>query len=512
MENVLAMTLVFGVLLALLGAVGTAASGITNGKQRTVATSLGKQAIENLQGSSYSAVAMNLSSAGLATDPRLTGSGATRSFEGERLVGGGTGQYRTTTVMGGITYILTTYVTQVTPASGLSYRRITVYVEWTPSTSGRYHELRFSSLVYPLDYSSYPAGSGLAEVTGGSIAVTGSLGDDVFDELRVSLPSVRSTTDASTLRTAHATAGGFGAIVDLASGPLDLENCTSTSSSSGECPIPSLDAVSDNDAGTTLTPSTGSAGVGSTAARVRTPGGIDLRLPSGSSTAESTVDLCGTCTFGDGDSVPWAGSSTSASDARATFSPSGSGSLSGSLFDLDGTWSVASSLDHDTTGGGVLAAAASLTTSALTLLEIDGVPGFEGAVQVPAFTASASSTGGHTATAPGATRGTITLQLWDDTVGGYRAVAVSPTASVDTTAVATLVSGPNVVTMTTRVLSQAATTSSVGTNPRTNVTGQHSPLLLITVDVVVVGPQPATFTVTVDYGSVTAHSTWQEQP
>ena len=319
MENVLAMTLVFGVLLALLGAVGTAASGITNGKQRTVATSLGKQAIENLQGSSYSAVAMNLGSAGLATDPRLTGSGATRSFEGERLVGGGTGQYRTTTVMGGITYVLTIYVTQVTPSSGLSYRRITVYVEWTPSTSGRYHELRFSSLVYPLDYSSYPAGSGLAEVSGGSIAVTGSLAEDQFDELRVSLPSVRSTTAASTLRTAQATAGGFGAIVDLASGPLDLEDCMATSSSSAECHIPSLDAVSDNDAGTTLTPSTGSAGVGSQAGRIRTPGGIDLRLPSGSSTAQSTVDVCAACTFGDGDSVPWAGASTSAADARARF-------------------------------------------------------------------------------------------------------------------------------------------------------------------------------------------------
>ena len=96
MENVMAMTLLFGVLLALLGALGSAANGITNGRQRTVATSLGKQAIETLQGSSYADVAMNLTSSGLSTDPRIIGAGATRTFEGELLVGGGSVPYSTT--------------------------------------------------------------------------------------------------------------------------------------------------------------------------------------------------------------------------------------------------------------------------------------------------------------------------------------------------------------------------------------------------------------------------------
>ena len=114
----MAMTLVFGVLLALLGALGSAANGITNGRQRTVATSLGKQAIETLQGSSYADVAMNLTSSGLSTDPRITGTGATRTFEGELLVGGGSVPYSTTSVMSGITYVLRTYVTEVTPAAG----------------------------------------------------------------------------------------------------------------------------------------------------------------------------------------------------------------------------------------------------------------------------------------------------------------------------------------------------------------------------------------------------------
>jgi hypothetical protein len=515
MENILAMTLVFGVLLALLGALGTAANGITNGRQRTVATSLGKQAIENLQGSSYSTVAMNLSSTGLSTDPRLTGSGATRSFEGEQLVGGGTGQYKTTTVMGGITYVLTKYVTQVTPASGVPYRRITVFVEWTPSTTGDFHQLRLASLVYPLDYSSYPVGSALAEVTGASMSLSGTIGNDEFEELRVSMPSVRSTTSASTLRTAQATAAGFGALVDLVTGPLDVEGCTSSATDRAECPIPSLDAVADNDAGTTLSTGTGNVGVGSTAGHVETPDGVDLVLPTGSSTARASVDVCAACGFGDADGVPWADATTTAAaaGARATFAhSSGAGGLAGTLFELDGAWAATSALDHEVTAGGILVASAALNAPALTLLQIDGVAGFDGAVKVSAFSASSSANAGHSPSAPTAVRDTITVQVWDDLLGGYQPISITPSASIDVTATATVTVGADVVTMTSRVLAQAATTSSAGTNPRTAVTGQHSPLLLITVDVSIVGPNAGAFSLTFDYGSVTAQGSWMDEP
>lgn len=511
----MAMTLLFGVLLALLGALGTAASGITNGRQRTVATSLGKQVIETLQGSSYANVAMNLTSSGLSTDPRIIGAGATRAFEGELLVGGGSAPYSTTTLKSGITYALRTYVTQVTPTAGLSYRRITTFVAWTPSTSGSYHQLRFSSLVYPLDYSSYPAASGLAEVAGGSVSITGSVGADTIDELYISLPASRVTTAASTLRTAQGTAAGVGGVLRLAQGPLDVNGCAAPAPSgvSVECPIPSFDAVADNDAGSTIGTAASSAGMAYAAADISTPGGLDFILPNGSSTSRASVDLCAACGFGDGDGAPWADAATSSSGGvlRSALT-GGTGSVTGELFELDGTWTATSSLDHDTTSGGVVGGSATLSTPELTLLNIDGVPGFSGAVRVPSFGANATAKAGHTAALPAASRDTITVQLWDDAAFGYRAVSISPTTSVDETASATIVLSADVVTITSRVLSQPAATSTSGVGLRTAATGQHSPMLLVTVDVVIAGPHASSFTITFDYGSVTARTGWLEAP
>lgn len=513
MENIMAMTLVFGVLLALLGALGSAASGITNGRQRTVATSLGKQAIETLQGSSYSDVAMNLNSAGLSTDPRITGSGATRMFEGEQLVGGGSDPYSTTLPRGGITYVLTTYVTQVTPAAGLPYRRITTFVEWTPSTSGAHHQLRFSSLVYPLDYSSYPAGSGLAEVTGASVSIVGNVGGDTIEELHLSLPSARSTTAASTLRTAQGTAAGVGGVLRLADGPLVVNGCSTPElgAAAVECPIPSFDSVADNDAGSTIGTAASGEGLAYPAAKVTTPGGLDLFLPNGSSSSRASVDLCAACGFGDGDGAPWADATTTSSGGRLHLSlTSESGSVTGEVFELDGTWTATSSLDHDTTSDGTVGAGAALTTPELTLMNLHGVPGFSGAVRVPAFSASATAPAGHTVTPPSASRDSITLELWDDAALGYRPVNITPTSSVDETATATFALGVDVVTMTSRVLSQPAVASVSGVSTRIAATGQHSPLLLISVDVVIAGPHASTFTVTFDYGSVTARAGWLE--
>ena len=516
MENVMAMTLLFGVLLALLGALGSAANGITNGRQRTVATSLGKQAIEALQGSSYADVAMNLSSSGLSTDPRITGTGATRTFEGELLVGGGSVPYSTTSVMSGITYVLRTYVTEVTPAAGSSYRRITTFVEWTPSTSGSYHQLRFSSLVYPLDYRSYPAASALAEVAGGSVSITGSVGGDTIEELYVSLPSARSTTAASTLRTAHGTAAGVGGVLRLTHGPLSVTGCTAPGPGSAavECPIPSFDAVADNDVSSTMGSAASGTGIAYAAADIGTPAGLNLLLPGGSSSTRASVDLSAACGFGDGDGVPWADAATASTDGQLRFAlATEAGPVTGELFELNGTWTATSSLDHDTTSGGVVGGSASLSTPELTLLTFDAVPGFS-AVRVPSFVAAATAQAGHTAASPAASRDTITVQLWDDTAvpPGYRDVSISPTTSVDEIAVSTVVVGADTVTMTSRVLSQPATTSVSGAGLLTAATGQHSPMLLVTVDVVIVGPNASSFTITFDYGSVTAHTGWLEAP
>ena len=224
---------------------------------------------------------------------------------------------------------------------------------------------------------------------------------------------------------------------------------------------------------------------------------------------------CSTCGFGDGDGVPWADAATSSADGLLRFSLAGeAGPVTGELFELNGTWTATSSLDHDTTSGGVVGGSATLSTPELTLLDFDGVPGFSGAVRVPSFVATATAQAGHTAASPAASRDTITVQLWDDTAvpSGYRDVSISPTTSVDEIASATVVLSADVVTMTSRVLSQPAATSTSGVGLRTAATGQHSPMLLVTVDVVIVGPNASSFTITFDYGSVTARTGWLEAP
>ena len=56
-EQIIAMVVIVIVLLGLLGTLGAAAKGVVTGRQRTIAVSLAKQAIENLQGAKYSDVA-----------------------------------------------------------------------------------------------------------------------------------------------------------------------------------------------------------------------------------------------------------------------------------------------------------------------------------------------------------------------------------------------------------------------------------------------------------------------
>ena len=88
-------------------------------------------------------------------DPLVT-PGTPLKFGGEDLFFGGTSPYRTYPVAAGATFVLSTFVTTVPPdgGKGTGYRHVTVIVAW-PSTKPA-HTMQFSSLVFPLDYTSYP--------------------------------------------------------------------------------------------------------------------------------------------------------------------------------------------------------------------------------------------------------------------------------------------------------------------------------------------------------------------
>jgi type II secretory pathway pseudopilin PulG len=482
-EQIIAMTVVVGALLGLLSTLGATAQGLTTARQRTIAVSLAKQVIERMQGDSYKNVAMDLST--LGGEPLVVGTSPNQTFEGENVVPGGTKPYRTYPVSVGTTFSIRTFVTAVA-AGGSGYRRITVIVDW-PAAAPR-HTVRFTSLVYPLNYASYPASSGAAEVTGGQVSISGRLGGDTFNDVHVVLPGVRADTNASTLRTSIAAAAGATSYVGVVSGPVTSMTCTGVGTPVGECTRQTLESIADNDS--TSTTGTWVAGVGQSFASgsVTTPGGVTIATPAGTMTSRASTDFCGTCGFGDSDGVPWSDSAvaTTTESSAGFVSDHGVGALTGSAWRLGSAWSATASVDHDSAGGGIVTASAQINAPTLRILELQGAPGgFDGAVKVSAFTARAAVVSGYTLLTPDVTTGTTTrqVQLWDG--AAYRTVTIAAGAAVDTTASATFVIGDHVVSFASRVQSQPSTYSTAGATPRTDATAQHPSVLVITVDVTI---------------------------
>ena len=516
-EQVIAIGLIVVVLLGLLSALGAAAQGVTVGRQRTLAVSFAKQAIENLQGADYANVATDLSSPGLGSDPMVTGTVPNLYFEGERIVPGMTAPYTTTLTGAGTTFLIRTFVTSVTPPSGIGYRRITVFIAWQPTATGNRHTMRFSSLVFPLDYTTYPASSGSSEATGGLVTVVGHLGSDTFDDVHVSLAAARADTTASTLRTAIGSTVSSASHVDVQAGPISSTTCSTFGAGFdiGECARQVTDSIADNDA--TSTTGNWAADVGKlfVAGNLVTPGGLAVLTPAGTMASTASTDDCAACGFGDSDGVPWADTSVATNTvSSAAFSDDhGAGALTGQLWNLASGWSATATVDHDTIGGGVVTATARLVTPDLRVFAVEGAPpGFVGAVTVSGFTAAASAAAGHTLATPTVPSTPASVRIWDVAVAGYRDVTVTPGVAFDTSATGTFTVGDHVITFFSRIQSEPSTFSMVGSGPRTDAVAQHPSVLLVTVDVTISSLTTFTetdaFSVVVDYGRVSAHAAW----
>jgi hypothetical protein len=516
-EQVIAITVMFGVLVALLGALGAGVAGVTTGRQKTIATSLAKQVIETLQGSYYQDVGMNLGAAGLATDSLVTGTALNLAFEGEPLVGAATPVYPSytwPTVDLGTTYTVRAFVTSVTPTDAAPYRRVTVLVDWTPAQRAATQRIRYSSLVYPLDYTSYPASSGSADVVGGAFTLTGDLAGVLVDDIRLQLPSVRSVANSSTLRTSNASAAGPQAEVDLSAGPLTTTSCavSGATSDAASCDPAVVTAVSDNDVGTTVQPWTRTTASPS-AASVTAPGNLlAVSVPGADLIGASTVDACTGCltpNLGDDDHLPYS-SATAATAGPLTTTLAALGLVGMEAVRVSSGWSGSGTIDQDAdTGGGRMIATAQLSAPSVTLFSLPGVLGFLGAARVGAFTATATAQAGNGTSAPSTTGGPIVVELLDSTaLGGYRNVPVTPGTAVDVTTSGSLVAGLLPVAISTHLVSGAGATTTAGSAPRTAATAQHGNLLRIEVDVTIGSPATVHLSMAFDYGTVTAGSTW----
>jgi hypothetical protein len=486
------MTIVLGVLLGLLSTLGAVAHAMTISRQRTIAVSLAKQAIENIQGADWANVATGT---GVTTADPLVTPGTPLKFGGEDLFFGGTSPYRTYPVAAGATFVLTTFVTTVPPAGGkgTGYRHVTVIVGW-PSTNPA-HTMQFSSLIFPLDYTSYPAGNGTAEVTDGLVTLSGCLGGDTFDDVHVALPGARADTIASTLRTAIGSANSAAAHVEVHP-RLDSSTCVPVDPVAADnCPRVNLTNVADNDSSTSTLNTASGTGGSFLCPLSPTAGGLAVVVPPAvptSLSSDAKTDVCSpTCAFaGAVDTVPFADAAvTPTAGSSATFN---SGGLTGGLWSFASGWSATTRVDHDTISStsGSVTTSASLIAPALSILSLPGAPG--GTVKVAGFTATASASAGYTTTAPNLIFGT-TLQLWNGS--GYGPIVV--------VAPGTSWSGTSSFPAGDRQVSLVATV-------------QTQPLLLVTVAVIITpstldaapGVGTDNFTIEVNYGRVAANSAW----
>ena len=80
-------TNLFAALVGLLGALGTTVVGISTGRQKALATSLGKQILETWKGAAYATVGLNISSPGLSA--MLADQDSARPVLRGRAAGGG---------------------------------------------------------------------------------------------------------------------------------------------------------------------------------------------------------------------------------------------------------------------------------------------------------------------------------------------------------------------------------------------------------------------------------------
>jgi hypothetical protein len=542
-EQLVAITLMFAVLLSLLGALGASASGVNAGRQKTIATSLGKGVIEQWQGSSHDGdsfeanIGMNLGEAGLAADARLTTAGGVRFLEGNPLAGSPTPTFPAhhwTTVQGSTTFTIDTYVT-VSGTAGDDSRNVVVFVGWNGS-GGQQQSLRFATVLYPLDYASFPAAEGSADTGGASVDVAGQVGlTGMINQALVVPPSARSTTTDATLRAARGTASGVRAAASVEGGLLPFLTCVILDLLTNDlvCAPTVSEAVGDNDAATAAGPHSiadaNYVGLG----LALTSGGVVVNLPLGRVTAKSTSEACAPvaagCPFvadGGGDGHPWQQSTgESLSQANTVLLPAILGG-GGSLWTIGSGWKSQTTIDHTTVAGGSATSTARLDATAVTVLPIwkNGLLGlpdlsFQGLATVSAFTATATASTGYSTAAPAISAPPVTVRLWDDAVGGYRTVSFTPGVSSPDSATATFGSllDTIVATTTLETATGAAPVSTTVTTPlgtvRTRATADLPTVLRITSHVTVTNLTGSrTFQIVVDYGHVTARSTFAVQP
>ena len=576
LESVIALSLIFSVLVVLLGGLTTGVRGVVIGRQRGVALALANEILEDARARDYVEVGHDFDSdPTLATDPLITGTSPNLVYTGvtphESLAGssvdagaaGGTNTnplfpfspHTYTLQRDGSRYTTSVYVTTVTPASGDPYKRISVTVSWRPGLSSAARTLSMSTFLYNVVPPPDPRLVGQGEADSGTFTVCPVSTDPCvltglsLSQSRVSLPYVSGTVDSGFIRTARGTANSGSASVDLLAG---LPTGCQVLGLTGTCSGAKADASADNDTGTAPpdTDQEGSSGpVSAVGGVVAGPVVLSASLGSGTAQAQATGRSCwacqaaGTPKVGDDDLLPYFyGNATGPATLSAGFSFASGvlglpGLLGGSLLSVGTACAVSCStvtIDRDTTAGNpTITSTASVSYPAMKLMTFNAgllVPlNFTGMVSIGTGTATATAAAGSGTAAPAVTGTNVAVQLYNAAAHNYHTYNVTPGGAMIDAATglavaadptSTLVFSPFLlggvsVTMNATVHASQKVVSSSGP---VNGYSEYSAALnnwldaKVTTTITVAGVTLTSFTVDLDYGRVAASASYQDAP
>ena len=544
-ECTIALSLVFVVLLGLLGALTSGARGLVTGRQRSTALAKANEVIEDARGRAYGDVGHDLDSdPTLATDPLITGTAPdlvyTGVTPGEPLAASAVDAGATagtnsnplfpfsphiaTSTVDSTVYTTAVYITTVTPATGDAYKRISVKVSWTPAqyaTTAR--SVSLSSYLYNAAAPPDPRLTGTGEADAGAFKLTGSLAGISLSDASVTFPYVNGSIDAGFVKSVKGVARGASSQVDVLSGLLS--GCSILGLGS-LCDPAMAEADADNDSGT-APPDTDEEGpTNGSAATISAAPVLSVGLGSGTATAQASARSCwscqagGTLPVGDDDRLPYfAGTATGPASASVGFL---SGLVGGSLLSIGTGCAVSCSavtIDRDDAGANQrLSSTASVSFPSLSLMTfLAGSPlGYAGMVKIPALSATATAGSGPGAPGPAVSGAAFNIQLSDTTgVPGYKTVSVTPGASppaTDPTAHAAIsVLGTAVVMDATVHWNKAVTSSSSSGGAVTDASASLTNWLWVDLHVTMslLGVSLSDVDLHIDYGRIAATAGYQ---
>ena len=523
LESTIALSLVFVVLVGLLGALTSGARGVVTGRQRSAALALANEVMENARGRAYGDVGHDFDSdPTLFTDPLITGTAPNLMYDGEPLAAsavnagasGGTvtnplfpfSPHTFTSQRQQTTYTTVVYVTTVTPASGDAYKRITTTVSWSPAqyaTAAR--SVTLSSFLFNADAPPDPKLVGNGEVDAGSFEVRGTLGAISLSDARLTLPYVNGGIDSGFVRSAKGLARSGSSEVNLLSGVVS--GCSLLGLLGASCDPALAEADSDNDSGT-APPDTDQEGPTSAAGGtiVAAPA-LSVGLGSGTAQAQATARSCWLCypsdpQVGDDDRLPhFYGRATGPAGASFDFL---SGGVLGDLISFGTSPAATVTVDrHDSGSNQRMTSTASVSFPAVDLLPlVIGPLGYSGAVKVAAATATATAHAGPGASDPAVTGTAVTVRYWNGS--GYTSVPITPgVASSTTIPSVTIFAGAGFVNVSGTITSTPAVTDKTVAGGA--VTGSSAALTnWLFVDLNVTAPGGTSVNLHLDYGRLAA--------